>query len=53
MGTTEAVFQLEGKEDSAKHLLNNLERIADSSGEQFCKVMTGILSGPEAVEGSI
>ena len=36
MGTTEAVLQLEGKEDSAKHLLNNLEK---NSGEFSWAVM--------------
>ena len=49
-GTTEGHFQHEGKEDSTKHLLNSLERIDDSSGEHLCKTITGILSGPEAVE---
>ena len=45
-------FQHEGKQDSTKHLLNSLERTYDSSGEHICNTMTGILSGPEAVEGS-
>ena len=48
--TIETVFQLE--DGSVKHLLNNLERISESSGEHACITMAGILSGPDEVEGS-
>ena len=34
------------------HFLNNLASKGESSGEHFCKTMTGIPSGPEALEGS-
>ena len=35
-----------------KHLLNSFENIDSSSGEHFCKIITGILSRLEAVEES-
>ena len=50
IGTTDAIFQQAGKQDSVKHLLNSLERIEESSGEQFCKTVTGMLSGPQAMQ---
>jgi hypothetical protein len=52
IGTTDAVFQQAGKQDSDKHLLNSFESIDDSSGEHFCKTTTGMLSGPQTVEES-
>uniref|UniRef100_T2MCW3 PAB-dependent poly(A)-specific ribonuclease subunit 2 n=1 Tax=Hydra vulgaris TaxID=6087 RepID=T2MCW3_HYDVU len=40
------------KQDSDKHLLNSFERIDNSSGEHFCKTITCMLLGPQAVEES-
>ena len=52
IGITDAAFQQAGKQDSEKHLLNSFEKIDDSSGEHFCKTLTGMLSGPQAIEES-
>ena len=52
IGITDAAFQQAGKQDSDKHLLNSFESIDDSSGEHFCKTITGMLSGSQAVEES-
>ena len=51
-GITEGSFQQEGKQDSARHFLKSLVKIGESSGEHFCKTMTGIPSGPVALEES-
>ncbi|XP_065667917.1 uncharacterized protein LOC136088170 [Hydra vulgaris] len=49
-GITDVAFQQAGKQNSDRHLLNSFENIDDSSGEHFCKMITGMLSGPQAVE---
>ena len=51
-GITGGSFQQEGKQDFARQFLKSFVRIGESSGEHFCKTMTGIPSGPVAFEES-
>ena len=51
-GANHEVFQQEGKQDSAKHLLYSLVRRGESSGEHILRTMAGILSGPVALDAS-
>lgn len=50
-GITLGLFHTVGKHDSATHLLNNIDKTGESSGEHFLRTMTGILSGPVALDG--
>ena len=50
--TTDVSFQQEEKQDSNIQQLKRLDKIEDNSGEHICKTLIGILSGPEAWEGS-
>ena len=48
IGKIQDNFKISGKVPFMNEILNSLERIEESSGEQFCKTMTGMLSGPQA-----
>ena len=52
IGTTEATFRDEGNTELDTHMLNNLERMGESSGEHIFKTITGIPSGLVALEAS-